>query len=92
MAVRCVTSLDAMTADWARLPGEVLQAMGTRIINEVKGITEWSTTSRRSHPRRSSGSKRPKATNSEGLADSLARSEVEKGASGRAEPPEVGVE
>jgi GMP synthase (glutamine-hydrolysing) len=38
IAVRCVTSLDAMTADWARLPGDVLAAISTRIINEVKGI------------------------------------------------------
>jgi GMP synthase (glutamine-hydrolysing) len=38
IAVRCVTSVDAMTADWARLPPDVLQAIGSRIINEVKGI------------------------------------------------------
>jgi GMP synthase (glutamine-hydrolysing) len=38
IAVRCVTSVDAMTADWARLPPDVLQAIGGRIINEVKGI------------------------------------------------------
>jgi len=38
IAVRCVTSVDAMTADWARLPGEVLAAISSRIINEVKGI------------------------------------------------------
>jgi GMP synthase (glutamine-hydrolysing) len=38
IAVRCVTSVDAMTADWARLPAEVLQAIATRIINEVKGV------------------------------------------------------
>ena len=38
VAVRCVTSVDAMTADWAKLPHEVLQALGTRIINEVPGI------------------------------------------------------
>jgi GMP synthase (glutamine-hydrolysing) len=38
VAVRAVTSVDAMTADWARLPAEVLQAIGTRIINEVKGV------------------------------------------------------
>jgi GMP synthase (glutamine-hydrolysing) len=38
VAVRCVTSLDAMTADWARLPGEVLAAISSRIINEVKGV------------------------------------------------------
>jgi GMP synthase (glutamine-hydrolysing) len=38
IAVRCVTSVDAMTADWAPLPAEVMQALGTRIINEVKGV------------------------------------------------------
>jgi GMP synthase (glutamine-hydrolysing) len=38
IAVRCVTSVDAMTADWAPLPAELLQTIGTRIINEVKGV------------------------------------------------------
>jgi GMP synthase (glutamine-hydrolysing) len=38
VAVRCVTSVDAMTADWARLPAEVLSTISSRIINEVKGI------------------------------------------------------
>ncbi len=38
IAVRCVTSVDAMTADWSRLPQEVLAAISNRIINEVKGI------------------------------------------------------
>jgi len=38
IAVRCVTSVDAMTADWSRLPHEVLAAISNRIINEVKGI------------------------------------------------------
>ncbi len=38
IAVRCVTSLDAMTADWARLPDAVLGTIASRIINEVKGI------------------------------------------------------
>ncbi len=36
--VRAVTSEDAMTADWARLPYEVLESMASRIINEVPGI------------------------------------------------------
>jgi GMP synthase (glutamine-hydrolysing) len=36
--IRAVTSSDGMTADWARLPPEVLAKMSTRIINEVKGI------------------------------------------------------
>ncbi len=38
IAVRCVTSADAMTADWARLPDDVLAAISSRIINEVPGI------------------------------------------------------
>ena len=38
IAVRAVTSLDGMTADWAKLPNEVLASMSNRIINEVKGI------------------------------------------------------
>jgi GMP synthase (glutamine-hydrolysing) len=38
IAVRCVTSVDAMTADWARLPYDVLAAISSRIINEVKGV------------------------------------------------------
>ncbi|MBI4773986.1 MAG: glutamine-hydrolyzing GMP synthase [Deltaproteobacteria bacterium] len=37
-ALRVVDSLDAMTADWTRLPYEVLAAISSRIINEVKGI------------------------------------------------------
>ncbi len=36
--IRAVTSEDAMTADWARLPYEVLESMSSRIINEVPGI------------------------------------------------------
>jgi len=38
IAVRCVTSVDAMTADWADLPHAVLSQISSRIINEVKGI------------------------------------------------------
>ena len=36
--VRAVTSDDAMTADWARLPHELLERLSSRIINEVDGI------------------------------------------------------
>ncbi|MEI7619301.1 MAG: glutamine-hydrolyzing GMP synthase [Actinomycetota bacterium] len=36
--IRAVTSDDAMTADWARLPYDLLERMASRIINEVKGI------------------------------------------------------
>lgn len=38
IALRAVTSSDAMTADWARIPDEVLARISTRIINEVQGI------------------------------------------------------
>jgi GMP synthase (glutamine-hydrolysing) len=39
VAVRVVESDDAMTADWVRLPGEVLERISTRIVNEVRGVT-----------------------------------------------------
>jgi GMP synthase (glutamine-hydrolysing) len=38
VAVRVVESEDAMTADWTRLPAEVLERISTRIVNEVSGI------------------------------------------------------
>ena len=38
IALRAVTSLDGMTADWARIPNDVLGKMSNRIINEVKGV------------------------------------------------------
>ena len=38
VAVRCVSSTDAMTADWSRIPHEVLATISSRIINEVRGI------------------------------------------------------
>ena len=38
LAIRAVTSLDGMTADWAKIPPEVLGRISNRIINEVKGI------------------------------------------------------
>src|SRR5271165_4596999 len=39
VAVRVVQSDDAMTADWVRLPGDVLERISTRIVNEVRGVT-----------------------------------------------------
>jgi GMP synthase (glutamine-hydrolysing) len=38
IALRAVTSSDAMTSDWARIPYEVLDIVSRRIVNEVKGV------------------------------------------------------
>ncbi len=38
IGIRAVTSDDAMTADWAKLPYELLEVMSNRIINEVSGV------------------------------------------------------
>ncbi len=38
VAIRAVTSKDAMTADWARLPHAFLGKISNRIINEVRGV------------------------------------------------------
>lgn len=38
LVLRAVTSVDAMTADWARIPFDVLETISTRIVNEVKHI------------------------------------------------------
>ncbi len=38
IALRVVDSVDAMTADWARLPSELLASISSHIINEVKGV------------------------------------------------------
>ena len=38
IAIRAVSSMDGMTADWVKVPYEVLARISTRIINEVKGV------------------------------------------------------
>ena len=38
IALRAVTSLDGMTADWAKIPNDILGKISNRIINEVKGV------------------------------------------------------
>jgi GMP synthase (glutamine-hydrolysing) len=38
IVIRAVTSEDAMTADWARLPYDVLEAVSSRVINEIPGV------------------------------------------------------
>ena len=39
IAVRVVESIDAMTADWTRLPYDLLQRISSRITNEVRGVS-----------------------------------------------------
>ncbi len=38
IALRCVDSRDAMTADWSKLPYDILGSISSRIINEVRGV------------------------------------------------------
>jgi len=38
IVLRCVSSEDGMTADWSRLPYDLLEQISTRIVNEVKGV------------------------------------------------------
>ena len=38
VAVRCVSSVDGMTADWSRLPHDLMQKISSRIVSEVRGV------------------------------------------------------
>jgi GMP synthase (glutamine-hydrolysing) len=38
IALRAVTSIDAMTADWARIPHDVLHTISSRIVNDVEHV------------------------------------------------------
>ena len=39
IAIRAVNSKDAMTADWTRLPNELLEKISNRITNEIDDVT-----------------------------------------------------
>lgn len=39
IALRAVTSMDAMSADWARIPFDVLDRTSKRIVNEVRNVS-----------------------------------------------------
>lgn len=57
IALRAVATTDFMTADWARLPLELLAEVSNRIVNEVPASTGWYTTSPPSRRPPSSGNR-----------------------------------
>ena len=56
IAIRAVESQDGMTADWVKLPYDLLEKLSSRIINEVKGVNRACSTSPANRRGRSSGS------------------------------------
>ena len=57
VALRAVTSTDAMTADWAQLPYEFLAKVSNEIINKVKGVNRVVYDISSNRPQQSSGVK-----------------------------------
>ena len=60
LALRGVTTTDFMTADWARIPYDVLDKISARIVNEVPGISTASSTISPASPRRPLSGNNPK--------------------------------
>ena len=55
IVLRCVSSEDGMTADWSRLPYDLLEKISNRIVNEVKGVNRVVLDITSKPPARSSG-------------------------------------
>lgn len=56
IVLRCVSSEDGMTADWSRLPYDLMETISNRIVNEVKGVNRVVLDITSKPPARSSGS------------------------------------